>query len=304
MFNFNYNFLSNFFLKKEKIQFNLLGIIAIFLWSTGGVAISFLQSIPSFEVLSISFILIFIFTIPFILSSLKKKSSNYFSIKYIFTILGPPSQQILYIMSYYFAPAEEIDIIIYTWPIFSIFFMNIFLKSRICLRHILSGILGFLGIILISYKHQNIFKLSIGHFLALISAFLWGVYNILIKQKLTITIPMIGEGFGIGACITIILHFYLESFVLPSLFQVKILFYYSLILSLLSFYFWIKSIQRGNYIFLTTIAYFKPILSIFFLILFEYTIYSNKLFMSLILVLFSCLLSNDSFILFLRKFIK
>ncbi len=198
----------------------------------------------------------------------------------------------------------EVDIIIYVWPILSLFLMGIFLKSRVCLRHVFAGFLGFSAIILLAYKGESPSGLSFGHFLALISALLWSIYSLLLQKGLKSTLPTMGGAFGMGALITFPLHFSLESFQIPAFSQGIVFLYYSVILSLFSFALWAKALEKGNGVFLTASAYSKPILSITLLILFGYATYSDALMMALGLIFLSCVLSSDSMTSFFKESLK
>jgi drug/metabolite transporter (DMT)-like permease len=275
--------------------------VQFFCGPQGGVTISFLKSLPPFEVLFLSSLLIFLLTLPWIVFSIRKSDPD-FSFKNCFLVfVGPPLQQILYVFAYQFAPAAEVDIIIYIWPILSLFLMALFLKLSLRLRHIIASFFGFGAILLLAYKGEAPMGLSIGHFLAFISALLWSIYSLLLQKGLKANIPTMGVAFGLGAFVTCPLHFYLEFFQLPTIHQCTVFLYYAIVLSLFSFWLWAKALKKGNGIFLTASAYSKPVLSILFLILFGYATYSNVLVSALCLILLSCFLSNDSMIFLFRE---
>lgn len=257
--------------KTLKVQPNLFRLLAILLWSTGGVTISSLKSLPPFEVLSLSFLLIFLLTMPVIIRSFKIGSPDFTFKNCLLVFVGPPLQQILYVMSYRYAPASEVDIVIYIWPILSLFLMGFFLKTRIRVRYIFAGFLGFGAIVLLAYKGESPVGLSFGHFLAFISALLWSIYSLLLQKGLKSNFSTIGVAFGMGTFVTVPLHFGLENFQIPSFLQGAVFLYYALVLSLFSFLLWAKALEKGNGIFLTASAYSKPVLSITFLILFVVT---------------------------------
>ena len=273
------------------------------MWSTGGVAVSFLKSLPPFEVLSLAFLLIFFVTLPLIVRSIKDKSSDFSFKNCTLVFMGPPLQQTLYVLAYRFAPPAEIDIIIYVWPILSLFLMGIFLNFSIRFRHLISGLLGFGAVILLAYQGETPEGLSFGHFLALVAALLWSIYCVLLQKGLKVTLLIIGTAFGMGALLALPLHFKLEVFNIPTFLQGIVFLYYSIALSLGAYTLWAYALKKGNGVLLTAGAYSKPVLSIFLLITFGYAAYSNVLIMAMGMILLSCLLSSDSIIDALKNFL-
>ncbi len=212
---------------------------------------------------------------------------------WIVVLVGTCVQQVAYVLAYRFAPPVEIDILVYLWPAFAILLSLLLLGKKLSTKNGLSLMLGLLAVVFLSLNKlsQSSFHFNIGHIFALVCAFLWGLYTVLIRKVSPINMNIIGISYGVGAFFSLTLHLKYEAFILPNLSQVLILLYYGIFISFIAFCLWSKAIQKGKAVLLTLSSYFKPVVSLLLLCLFKLASFNLELGLACGMVLLSGLLN-------------
>lgn len=275
---------------------NASGFLAILLWATGACSVCFLDALPPFQLLTIVFFLVFAFTIGKLTLTKGWKRLKMTWKHWLLIMMGLPLQQLLYVYAYKNCPPEEVDILIYTWPLISLFFLYTFYNKRLTPYQIMGAILGFLAVVVISLKSTSQdFHFGTGHLSALLTALSWGLFTVLSKKGPKITSDNIGISYGVGFFIVLGLHLHLETPQIPAMLDSLGVLYYAFCIATAPFILWTYSTQRGNLVLLSTAAYFKPLLSIILLILAGFAQYSLNISIAGFLILTAGLLSSNAF---------
>ncbi|MFN0193000.1 MAG: DMT family transporter [Aestuariivirga sp.] len=168
------------------------------------------------------------------------------------------------------APAVEVSLIAYLWPLLIVVFSAFLPGEKLKLHHVIGAVLGLLGATLVITRGQD-FALSeglqTGHLLALACAFIWSGYSVLSRRFGTVSTDVV-TGFCLATCILSFLsHLAFERTVWP---QDVTQWLAVLALGLLpvgaAFYAWDYGVKRGDIMFLGAASYSAPLLSTLVLI--------------------------------------
>ena len=264
----------------------LIGYCALIFWALAAPFVVKIKTLPIFETLSV------VFTVSFIFSATKLTFYKQWSklnqpwILGIVGFIGIYGNDVLYIAAFQNAPAAHADLINYLWPIIVILLTGFLPNEKLTVRHLFAAASGFAGIYVLIGNGQTGFNQEylLGYFLALMDALVWSAYTILARHYGKSPVEMIGIYCGIGAVFSIIIHFNLETTVMPSLGQWMILISMGLVTQCLAYFCWDFGIKKGNFKMLTILSYGNPVLSVFFLILFGMAELSSELFLACLLV--------------------
>ncbi|WP_321470492.1 DMT family transporter [Halarcobacter sp.] len=174
-------------------------LIAIFFWSTVAtafkIALTYLNPITLVFFASISSMLILL-CIIILKRQLKDVISyiiNNWKLVLLLALINPFLYYLVLFQAYDALPAQEAQVINYTWALMLTFLSVIFLKQKLTINDIVAGIICYFGVLIIATKGEpfslNFSNLN-GVFLALFSTVLWSMYWIInTKNKVE---PIIG----------------------------------------------------------------------------------------------------------------
>lgn len=247
----------------------IVGYSALLFWSLSAPLVIKIKTLPLFEILSI------VFAISFVFSAIKltwdKKWSQLKQPWFLWLIgfFGIYGNDVLYILSFRHAPAAQVDLINYLWPIMVIIFSGFLPNEKLTKKHLFSALMGFSGIYVLMSGDPGFDRNYIyGYFLALMDAVLWTIYTLCARHYGKTPAEIIGLYCGIGALFSLVTHVRWEATVMPFPEQWCVLVFMGLTTQCLAYFFWDFGIKRGDYKLLTVLSYSNPILSISFLILF------------------------------------
>jgi drug/metabolite transporter (DMT)-like permease len=258
-------------LKNEKISY-LYAMLAVFFWST--VASAFKIALAYVDVLKLLFyasltstMILFFVNILFKTFSVPDRKQVINSI-----FLGAVNPFIYYLVlfkAYDLLPAQIAQPLNYTWPIVLSVFSVIFLHQHFHLKLLISILLSFTGVLILSlganFSAIN-FSLT-GIFLALASAFIWASYWILnVRRKFP---PLMGLllNFIFGTIYSgIFLLILKENFLLPNIDSVLSLMYVGTFEMGLTFALWFNALKTtSNTAKISNLIYIAPFLSLIFI---------------------------------------
>ncbi len=273
-----------------------IGYCSLLFWAMGAVFTAQLTNIPTFEILSIAF------SISFILAAfLLTYTQSWHKIKqplilWIVGMLGVYGNDALYVLAFKHAPVAQADLINYLWPITVILLATLLPKEKLTLKHLLSGVLGFLGVYWLITKGQGLQNFSskyyLGYMFAFADALVWSVYTLVARYYCETPAEMIGMYCGFGMIFSLVTHFSLETTVAPSYTQLGIMLLMGLTTQGLAYFFWDFGVKKGDFKLLTILSYGNPILSVFLLVLFGLTTPSWVLFGACFLVGFGGMIAG------------
>ncbi|MDC0865275.1 DMT family transporter, partial [Rickettsiaceae bacterium] len=125
------------------VRATIAGHIALLIWSlSASCAVILVSSLPVYEVLS------GIFISGFVTSSIINTKNNNWHLVYknppsviIAGVLGIVGNDVLYILSFKYAPAIQVDLIVYLWPILVLILSAIILRERARINHVFASFL-------------------------------------------------------------------------------------------------------------------------------------------------------------------
>lgn len=242
------------------------------LWSFSAVCAAALKTLPSFQVLAITFLCGFLYCAIRIIVTRKWRRLKQPWYVWLVGVLGVGGQQVLYIFSFKYAPPVQADLIIYTWPIMVVFLLQFIKKRKNFRRTLLSACLGFLGVSLLFLSEPNEIaavnpSILFGYGLAFMCAVFWSVYTV-VSRNFKCPSEIVGFYGLFSAAICAILHFALEETIAPSFLEWIVLGGMGVCITGLSYYLWDKGIKKGNFQLLSILSYTNPVLSITWLALF------------------------------------
>ena len=157
----------------------LYALITISLWSLSAYFSAHLVRISPFLLVGISFSLAGLMGIRHI------RTWKAPLIVFMIGVGGVFGYQVLYFLAFQHAPAVEVNLINYLWPLFVVLLSPVFLKGyRLHGHHILGAVAGLLGagvIVTGGALHFNL-NSAPGYGYAAIAAVIWASYSLLIKR--------------------------------------------------------------------------------------------------------------------------
>lgn len=277
---------------KARQHYTLLGIVALFLWSTSSTCLSFISTLPDFQLLCLIFLAAFTFCfINFLrdpqIDTLKAPIKVWISL--FFTLILQPC---FYVSAIQRSPPEEVDMLFYLWPLISILGFAHINKTRPRTYQIISSILGMTAVICIFNTSKSFNTFSFGHFLALSGSLTWGLFCAYVGKLPKIHPNMIGLMLGVGTIVFACTHILTETFITTSRQDIWIIMYYGMCIIFGANTLWTLSQQNNPSASLALLAYAKPAISLSLLALFGFTETTHHLFLGIICILLSTSFSN------------
>jgi drug/metabolite transporter (DMT)-like permease len=278
----------------------LLGWFALLIWSSAASVAYYLKAIPPFLLTAYINLFAFSFNFLFILASKKQL----FSLKSDSELTRPPfkdltytlfllaSNQYFFLTAFKYSAPEEVDLIIYLWPVLVLTLSPLFLgKKEFSWVYSLCATLSFTAIAwFLSDEKPFLKELELGHLFAFSSAFTWALYTLWIKKRPSLNRIVTAWAFALTTLIFFTLHALCES-PYPLVFQEFIyLLLYGFCIQGLAYNLWSCGLTFGSYRALSLLSYFNPLLSINFLIFFGFAKYSISLAVTCLIIFLSSLI--------------
>lgn len=163
------------------------------------------------------------------------------------------------------APAVEVSLIAYLWPLFLVIFSALLPGERLRLHHLLGVVLGLAGAILVISRGDigNMTgQFGKGHLLAFACAFIWSGYSVLSRRMASVPTDVVAGYCLVTALLAGICHLALEDTVWPdTASQWLAILGLGLMPVGLAFYTWDVGVKRGDIMVLGASSYASPLLS-------------------------------------------
>ena len=272
----------------------LIGIMALVLWSLLAVIATITSGLPAFLLLA------YCFAISFVISLLfrKKLGQSIFTSpqlsgkQWLNGITGLFGFHLCYFLAIESAPAIEVSLIVYIWPLL----LSVLVANKTNkLAALVGGVVGFIGIsfiILSSPNNAEVKPTSIGYLLAACCALIWTVYSFVLTKSQS-KVEDIGWLSLAVALLALVAHLALE----PSFSTYSLTHCFGILLLGLgpvggAFYFWDYGLKFGNQKLLASLSYFTPLFSSIWLALAGLNTWSEHIVLSLALILIGALITN------------
>ncbi|NIM94855.1 MAG: EamA family transporter [Anaerolineales bacterium] len=177
----------------------------------------------------------------------------------------------LYFLAFRLAPAVEVNLLNYLWPLLIVLFSALLPGERLQWWHIVGAILGFVGAFVLLTGGDG-FTIEEGYLTgyaaAIGAAVIWASYSVLSRRFSEVPTEMVALYCGATSVLALLCHLIFEEMVRPYGTQWLILIVMGLGPVGSAFYLWDYGVKRGNIRLLGVAAYLIPLLSTALLVLF------------------------------------
>ena len=253
-------------LRRSTFLPTLCSCLALLLWSSSAYLSVALKKIPPFQLTAFTMTSLFVIKVVQIVifnkwSCLKQPWYIYVGGSLFFTGFN-----FLYYLAFKFAPAAEVDIINYLWPIMIIILSGALPDESFSGVHLLSAAIGFLSIWVL-FQGECSWRYIWGYIAAFSGALCWVAYNLLHRHYSDSSSAVIGIYGGVSAIFCSFLHFATETTVAPTTSQWVHMLLLGFIIVGFSYSLWDFGLKRGSIQTLSICSYFTPIVSILILVI-------------------------------------
>lgn len=253
-------------------QATLIGSISIVLWGTLALLTRLTDGkIPAFQLMAMTF------TVAFLLMSVRWWSQGHTGFQHIrqpvlswvIGICGIFGYHFCYFMAMSKAPAVEVSLLAYLWPLLIVMFAALLPGGSLKTQHVLGALLAFVGCWLLIGKGRSGFsaEYATGYILALICALIWSTYSVANRLVKTVPTDAVGWFCAVTAVLALICHLIWETTVWPEATA-----HWIGILGLglgpvgIAFFTWDYGVKHGNLQLLGVLAYAAPMISVLLLV--------------------------------------
>jgi len=252
----------------------IYALIAIILWGTVAAASKLmLKTITNFQLMFFVALFSTISTLGIVVFSRKISEVTKLIKENLLSIItlgfiGLGIQQFLIFTAFANAPAAQVNVLNYMWPIFILVLSVFILKEKPSLKIMIAFLLGIIGVYIVITKGQ-LFSLQIhyfyGYLLALGAAFCWALFSTLNKTK---NYEPIGASFLFNLTglifMTIIMFFTKSSFNITTN-EIIGTFYIGLFPTAIGFILWVKALKLGKTSIIANLGHLTPFISLIFI---------------------------------------
>lgn len=200
-------------------------------------------------------------------------------------LVGLAGYHVVYFAAFARAPAAEVNLVVYLWPLLIVLFAAPLLGTRLTPRHLLGAAIAFAGcIVAIGGAAQFDARYLPGYALGFACALIWSLYSVLSRRLAKVPNDAVAGFCSATALATGALHLATESWVAPTPRE-------WLVLAALgagplgaAFFLWDIGMKQGDVRLIGTLAYATPVLSTLVLMLFGATPFAWTIALAALLV--------------------
>ncbi len=249
-------------------------LITIVLWGTvTAVSKLMLRSLSNIQL--IFYVALFSTISLFALAIFTKKLSNILEIIkehkvriIILGMLGLGLYPLFFITALTIAPAAQVNVLNYLWPIFILVFSLFVLQEKFSWKTLVAFVLGLIGTyVIITQGSLLSIKLEYlsGYVLALGAAISWAIFSVFNKKKKLDSIASLFLFNVVGLILIALLMFFTKSSFLILSKEVFGTFYIGLFATAIAHLLWIKSLRIGKTSLIANLGHLTPFISLFFI---------------------------------------
>jgi len=243
----------------------LIGCAAIALWGLLALLTDMSGNVPPFQLTFMTF------AIAFALGAAQFAATGRdFSVfrqparVWLNGVLGLFGYHALYFAAMRFAPALEVSLINYLWPVLIVALSALSPGERLQRRHLLGVALGFAGVAVLLAGNGGLRPSGqslLGYALALSCALVWALYSVLSRRHSAAPTQLVTGYCGATALLSLVCHLLLEETVYPAPAQWLPIALLGVGPVGLAFFAWDRGVKKGNLRLLGTLSYGAPLLS-------------------------------------------
>ena len=250
-----------------------IGSISVFLWGTLALLTKLTGGqIPEFQLMAMTF------GIAFLLMCIRWWRGGHGGLRYLrqpplawcIGVAGLFGYHFAYFKAMTLAPAVEVSLLAYLWPLLIVLFSSLLPGEQLRLQQVLGALLALLGCWLLVGRNSSGFDLNNlnGYLVALGCALIWSSYSVMSRLVKSVPTDAVGWFCGVTAVLALCCHLLWETTVWP---QGWLQWLGVVGLGLgpvgIAFFTWDYGVKHGNIQLLGTLAYSAPLISVLLLIL-------------------------------------
>ena len=273
----------------------LTGLAAILLWGMLALLTSYCARIPAFELTAMTFFVAFLIGVAyFIFSGCDWSQFRQPLSVWVTGVVGLFGYHALYFAAMRSAPAIEVSLIAYLWPILIVVFSSFLPQEKLRWFHVLGALLGFGGVALL-FVSKGAFQIdpahTLGYVFALLCAVIWSGYSVISRKHKAVPMVLTGAFCGVTALLSLVCHLAFEKTVVPLSAE------WLPILALgvgpvgIAFFAWNYGMKHGSIKLLGTLSYLAPLISGALLVCFGRSAYSWRLLAAGVLIMVGAMVS-------------
>lgn len=258
------------------IKATFIGFISIVLWGTLALMTRLTDgAIPPFQLMFMTF------TIAFTMIALRWWMQGDLGLKYarqpkrawLLGIAGLFGYHFFYFSAMTRAPAVEVSLVAYLWPLLMVIFASLLPGHRFRLQHVIGAVIALAGcwLLLLGDSKELGNEILSGHILALVCAFIWSSYSVANRLIPQVPTQAVGWFCAATALLAFACHLMLESWVWP---QSSLQWLGVAGLGIgpvgIAFFTWDHGVKQGNIQLLAVLSYSAPLISVLLLVVTGY----------------------------------
>ena len=246
------------------------GVVAIALWSTLALLTVSTRALPVYQTLAISFLVAGLFGVLYALRSGGVAALRHPLAATALATFALFAYHALYFMAFRRAPAVEVNLINYLWPVLIVLFAALLTRHRPTPQAWIATLLGLAAVFLVISRGQGIRiapEYAAGFALALGAAVLWALYSVLNRRfgevpSTALALPCLFSGLAYAG-----VHAASESWVAPTATQWAILLVIGIGPTGIAFFLWDYATKHAPIVQLGNLSVATPVLSTLWLVL-------------------------------------
>jgi drug/metabolite transporter (DMT)-like permease len=249
----------------------LVGAVAVLLWAALALLATGTTRLPPFQVTAIAFALAFLLALGKWTLRGEAPAAHFRqpAAAWAVGVGGLFGYHFLYFFAMQHAPAVEVSLIAFLWPLLIVVLAGFLPGERLGWWHVAGAALGLLGTaILVSGGGALALRAEhgLGYALALGCAFTWSSYSVLSRRLAAVPTDAVGAFCLATAALALCCHLALERYVAPSAAEWAALAGLGIGPVGLAFFAWDHGVKRGNIKALGGFSYAAPLLSTLLLV--------------------------------------
>lgn len=275
-----------------------IGSISVLLWGTLALLTKLTGGqIPEFQLMAMTF------TIAFALMCVRWFKAGHTGIRFAkqsafawtIGVMGLFGYHFAYFKAMTLAPAVEVSLLAYLWPLFIVLFSALLPGESLRAQHIAGAVMALVGCWLLIGRNSSGFSAQNldGYLVAFACALIWSSYSVLSRLVKSVPTDAVGWFCGVTAVLAWICHLMWEQTVWPdSASQWVGVIGLGLGPVGVAFFTWDYGVKHGNIQLLGTLAYSAPLISVVLLVLAGFGEATSAVIMASVLIVFGSLVAG------------
>ena len=247
------------------------GAVAVLLWAALALLASFTIRLPPFQVTAVAFAIAFLLALGKWLVRGEAPLVHFRqpAAAWAVGVGGLFGYHFLYFLAMQHAPAVEVSLIAYLWPLLIVVLAAFLPGERLGWWHLAGALLGLAGTVVLVTGGGNValrVENAAGYALALGCAFTWSSYSVLSRRLAAVPTDAVGAFCLATSVLALLCHLALEDWVAPAPGEWAALVALGLGPVGLAFFAWDIGVKHGNIKALGGLSYATPLLSTLLLV--------------------------------------